>query len=115
NGRDTIHYSATGGTPMLLAGDIGGTKTNLAIYSLGDGPRHPRVEHTYPSGHYSSLDDMVREFLGANGHAPSHACFGIAGPVVDGKVITTNLPWHIDAEAMRARFTMQSVILLNDL
>jgi glucokinase len=100
---------------MLLAGDIGGTKTNLAIYSSDDDPRTPRVEHTYPSARYASLDDMVREFLGTYNHPVTHACFGIAGPVVDAKVITTNLPWHIDAAAMRAALNMRSVLLLNDL
>ena len=100
---------------MLLAGDIGGTKTNLAVFTSKDDLRNPRAERTYPSADYKSLDEMVREFLLSNGFPITDACFGIAGPVVEGKAATTNLPWRIDAEELREKLDIHSVHLLNDL
>jgi len=84
---------------MLLAGDIGGTKTNLGIYSIEKGPRDPLIEATLPSAHYSSLEALVKEFLSRTEFSVDSASFGIAGPVVKGKVKTTNLPWIIGKEA----------------
>ena len=77
---------------MLLAGDIGGTKTNLAVFSTKDGWKNPLAEATFPSGHYPSLEALVQEFQGQHHFAIESASFGVAGPVVDGRATITNLP-----------------------
>ena len=81
---------------MLLAGDIGGTKTNLAIYSPEGPLGSPLAEKTFPSAHYPNLESLVREFLSEVDVKVDKAAFGVAGPVVGGRVTTTNLPWEID-------------------
>lgn len=100
---------------MILAGDIGGTKTNLALFAHETGPHHPHVEATFVSRRYASLEAIVREFLAANPVNIEGAAFGVAGPVVGGRAMITNLPWVIDVEAMRAELSVARVTLLNDL
>ncbi len=103
---------------MLLAGDIGGTKTILAVYTVEHGPRTPIVEETFPSDDYHSLEAMVRQFLQQNHLDPDeirHARFGIAGPVIGGRAKVTNLPWVVDEDEMEASLELQSVRLFNDL
>jgi glucokinase len=84
---------------MLLAGDIGGTKTNLALYSPDSGPRKPITEATFTSAKYNSLEAIVKEFIEAEKVIISYASFGVAGPVVGGEAQITNLPWYIEATA----------------
>jgi glucokinase len=101
---------------MLLAGDIGGTKTNLAIYADEAG-RRPLTEATFPSGQYSGLEAIVREFL-ARVNLPEpvkHATFGVAGPVVNHRATITNLPWVMDERQLAEDLRIPSVVLLNDL
>jgi len=100
---------------MLLAGDIGGTKTKLGLFSPEAGPRAPRKEETYPSGRYPSLEAIVREFLAGIREPIDRACFGVAGPVVHGRAQITNLPWVIDEQRLREELRFPSVRLLNDL
>lgn len=100
---------------MLLAGDIGGTKTNLAVFSPQKGPRTPLVEATFPSRDYASLETMAKEFLSHFGVSVDHASFGVAGPVVEGHVEVTNLPWVVDGAQFREALGLFSVRLLNDL
>lgn len=100
---------------MLLAGDIGGTKTNLAIFPLDIEPRVPLVEDTFPSVKYESLEALVHEFLGQNNFRIDRACFGVAGPVVDGRAKITNLPWSMDERRMQEILHIPIVRLLNDL
>jgi len=100
---------------MLLAGDIGGTKTNLGIYSIEKGPREPLIEATLPSSEYPSLEALVKEFLSRTEFSVDSASFGIAGPVVKGKVKTTNLPWIIDEKKLGKELGLRSVHLVNDL
>jgi len=100
---------------MLLVGDIGGTKTSLAIYPGEGGPREPVAETTYPSGRYSGLDVLVRDFLSRTYRPVSRACFGVAGPVVEGRATITNLPWALDEADLRETLGIPSVRLLNDL
>ncbi len=99
---------------FLLAGDIGGTKTRLAIYHPKDGPRHPLAEATFPSADFLSLEALVAEFLRDRGWSIYRASFGIPGPVVDGRVQVTNLPWVVDERALSAELGAP-VTLLNDL
>jgi glucokinase len=100
---------------MLLAGDVGGTKTNLAIFPAGNENITPVVEQTFQSRNYSSLESLVKEFLDEAKIAVQYATFGVAGPVIEGKVSTTNLPWVIDEKQVLAEFNLTSAHLLNDL
>ena len=100
---------------ILLAGDIGGTKTNLAVFSSEAGPRAPLVEKAFPSPDYPSLETLVREFLTQLDLKVERATFGVAGPVVDGRVRVTNLPWVIDERQLQETLALSSVRLLNDL
>jgi glucokinase len=98
----------------LLAGDVGGTKTALAIYeSTPAGPRQLR-EATLPSGAYSSLEVLVREVLRESQLRVDRACFAVAGPVERGTARITNLPWTIDARTLASALDIPRVMLLND-
>jgi glucokinase len=100
---------------MLLAGDIGGTKTHLAIFSLAEGPRRPVAEAVFPSAVYHDLADMVREFVAQTQFSIEYASFDVAGPVVGGRAQLTNLPWIVDSTALAAELKLNRVWLLNDL
>jgi glucokinase len=100
---------------MILAGDIGGTKTVLALIN-----HHPDTgvecvhEQTFASGEFHDFDDILTRFLA---HKPtiSAACFGVAGPVINQCCHTTNLPWVLDAEQLKITLGTEQVKLLNDL
>ena len=100
---------------LVLAGDIGGTKTNLALFSVHGENLHVESMRSFPSKRYSGLVPVLQEYLGADAPNIDAACFGIAGPVVDGKVKTTNLPWMLDIEELRRALKLDSVTLFNDL
>jgi glucokinase len=100
---------------MLIAGDIGGTKTDLAIYSIEAGPHAPLAETEVKSADYPSLQAMVKEFLANVKMSVTTACFDVAGPVIDGRVKTTNLPWVMDERSLARDLNLQSVRLINDL
>jgi glucokinase len=100
---------------MILAGDIGGTKTILALFSREGGPHQPLAEAVFPSSGYDSLEAVVREFLAANPVIVEAACFGVAGPVVAGRAEITNLPWVIDIAQIRVALGSSKILLLNDL
>ncbi len=100
---------------MLLAGDIGGTKTNLAIFSIKDELRTPLKEGTFPSAHYASLAELIRAFLADSTFSIERACFGVPGPVMDGKAKITNLPWVLEEQQLQDELGIPSVCLLNDL
>ena len=100
---------------MLLAGDIGGTKTILGVYSTENGPRQPLVEQRYPSDEYPSLATVVQDFLGRCEYSIDSASFGVAGPVVEGRAEITNLPWVISQNNLCEILGIQDVVLLNDL
>lgn len=100
---------------MLLAGDIGGTKTILAVYADEMHLSAPIAEATFPSAEFASLDAIVEQFLIHNPHSIERACFGVAGPVINGRAKITNLPWRMDEEAMAQRLKIPRVRLINDL
>ena len=102
---------------MLIAGDIGGTKTDLAIFSSEAGPHAPLAQTRVHSADYPSLQAMVKEFLGKVKKPVDRGCFAVPGPVIDGRVKTTNLPWVIDdvSLAEELNLNVKSVRLLNDL
>jgi len=100
---------------LLLAGDIGGSKTKLALYGQsGDGLSLVR-DHTYRSAHYDGLEGMVADFLKGSPGLPAAACFGVAGPVSNGRCRTTNLPWVVEESAVSAHTGIPAVRLMNDL
>jgi glucokinase len=100
---------------LVLAGDIGGTKTNLAVFSVHGEKLHAESLRSFPSKRFSGLIPLLKEFLSGRSDALDAACFGIAGPVVDGKVKTPNLPWIIDTVDLRRALKVEAVTLLNDL
>ncbi len=100
---------------MLLAGDIGGTKTDLAIFSVEGGPHSPLAQAQFHSADYPSLQAMVTEFLKKAPATVERACFDVAGPVIDGRVKITNLPWVIDKASLAKDLNLKSVRLMNDL
>jgi glucokinase len=100
---------------MILAGDIGGTKTSLALFSGAADQLDPQVKKVFSSPDYPSLDPILREFMAGVAAPVTAACFGIAGPVVDEKVRTPNLPWLIDGREIARRLGLSAVALINDL
>ena len=102
-------------TGLLLAGDIGGTKTDLAVYSAERGPRAPLAQCQFPSAKYASLAGMVREFLTGTDLTVEAASFAVAGPVIRGSARVTNLSWNLDEAELAAELDLESVGLLNDL
>ncbi len=99
----------------VLAGDVGGTKTHLAVFSPGSGPWIPLAEATFSSRDYPGLEPMIREFLSSAEVAVDRASIGVAGPVFDGKARITNLPWVLDEIELAKNLGLASVKLLNDL
>jgi len=102
-------------TTTVLAGDIGGTKTNLAAFNTESGIRAPLVEASFPSRDYPSLEVLVQEFLARTHTKIDIASFGVAGPVVNGKSKITNLPWMMDETTLANALGIASAHLLNDL
>jgi len=100
---------------MLIAGDIGGTKTDLAIYSRESGPHAPLAQTEVHSADYPSLQAMVTEFLTQVKISVDVASFDVAGPVIDGHVKTTNLPWTLDEETLANDLDLKAAHLMNDL
>ena len=100
---------------MLLAGDIGGTKTDLAVYSQEAGPHSPLIQAEVHSAKYPSLQALVKEFLEKVKMPVERACFDVAGPVIDGRVKITNLPWVMDEDSLTKDLNLRSVRLMNDL
>ena len=103
---------------MILAGDVGGTKVHLALYSFEGGQLRPVRDQKFPASEYACLDDVVKEFLqGEEGKKTEIAasCFGCPGPVRDGRLKLTNLPWTLDARALQASLGIEHIFLINDL
>jgi glucokinase len=100
---------------MLLAGDIGGTKSRLAIFEEGADPRQPLAEEILPSGDYPGIESLIRAFMDRTKLTADRACLAVAGPVVHDRVNVTNLPWAVEAGTLRRDLGFRSVRLLNDL
>ncbi len=100
---------------FVLAGDIGGTKTNLGLFTSGEQGPVAHTVTTYSSKEFGGLDEIIDVFL-AQGDIPvNYGCFGVAGPVLDGQVKTTNLPWLMSEDSLQKRFGLKKVKLVNDL
>jgi glucokinase len=110
-GRSPMGASVT----YLLAADVGGTKTELGIFSTEKGLKAPLLVEEYPSRDFESFEALLRRFLGRVDMPVRRACFCAAGPVREGELRTTNLPWVIAAEPLAAAFSFEKVSVLNDL
>ena len=100
---------------MILAGDIGATRTRLAAFQTEGNRLNCVVQKIYPSQEHSGLLEVLRGFIRTEGIPVHSACFGVAGPVRGGKSKISNLPWTIDCKELAAQFKLNSVGLLNDL
>ena len=116
----SVNHPSMEATSMILAGDVGGTKTHLALFSVGGETLRPLAEETYKSKSYSGLEEVVEGFLRDKEKEVSResiraACFGIAGPVVEDRSQTPNLPWVVDAQTLKETIAVEKVQLINDL
>jgi glucokinase len=100
---------------MILAGDIGGTNARLALFDVRNGQFNLVTATIFPSRNYSGLDQIVSEFVQTSGVRPAQACFGVAGPVTNGEVETSNLPWKIQSRRLAAELKINKALLINDL
>jgi len=99
----------------VLAGDVGGTKTSLAIIEVDGKHLEVLAQEHYPSADYASLGEVISAFMAARNRDCDCAGFGVAGPVRDGRCETTNLPWQIDSRTLADALGLRHVWLLNDL
>lgn len=101
---------------MILAGDVGGTKTNLALFNDEDAEfRTPVAEGSFPSRQFASFERILEGFFAQHSCTVRSAAFGIAGPVVDGTVVTPNLPWRVSESGLGALLGTERVRIVNDL
>jgi glucokinase len=99
---------------MILAGDLGGTKSNLGLFDVQNGKLVRTSHKRYASSDHAGLQEITKDFLGSVGAKITAASFGIAGPVVNNSVHATNLPWIIDGAAMAKFLELGCVRLIND-
>ncbi len=106
---------------MILAGDVGGTKVDLALYNFMDGKLSIERQQKFPANEYGSLQDVVKAFLATEDnvdkveHEVVAACFGCPGPVKDGHLKLTNLPWELDSKDLSKILNIDHIFLINDL
>ena len=106
---------------MILAGDVGGTKVDLALYNFEGGALKMVRSQKYPAADFPTLQSVVQAFLGDRDtaekieHEVVAACFGCPGPVKDGHLKLTNLPWELDARDLSKILNIEHIFLLNDL
>ena len=105
---------------MILAGDVGGTKCNLALFAEKNGKLEFVFRERFASKEFAQFDLIIREFsrraaphLG--GDRICAAGFGVAGPVINNRIHATNLPWIVDADRLAEEVGVKSVVLVNDL
>jgi glucokinase len=118
NEDEVKHQLSTVNAHMLLAGDIGGTKTLLGLFDPEPIRPHPMLVRSFNTLDYQDLPSMITAFL-ADDEAPQaaidRACFGVAGPVLGDSATLTNVPWRVEARGVTAAFGIARVHLLNDL
>lgn len=100
---------------MILAGDIGGTNTRLALFDTPVTMSVPAAVEVFPSKKYRGLEEVLETFRGKHSQPIEAAAFGIAGPVLQGRCQTPNLPWVVDAASVSAVLRLESIDLVNDL
>lgn len=107
---------------MILAGDVGGTKVHLALYNFIGGKLSPVRDEKFPATEFACLDDVVKEFLSPERSGQPDvrdqvvaSCFGVPGPVRDGRLKLTNLPWTLDVRNLQPSLGIKHIFLINDL
>jgi len=103
---------------VILAGDIGGTKTHLALYELRDGELKLLSDRIYPTREFPSLEAVCESFLSGCPESvalPDAACFGVPGPIIGGVSHAAHVPWRIEEKALAAALPIRSLRLINDL
>jgi glucokinase len=100
---------------MILAGDIGGTNARLAYFQPQNGHLRLVSERVFPSREHREFGEIVTQFVDESGTRPEAACFGIAGPVRNGRVETSNLPWVIEQARLATQIHLPATLLINDL
>lgn len=99
----------------VLAGDVGGTSTRLAVYEVAGGRPRELRRADWRSRDHGGLGEILERFLERTGDRPRRACLGLPGPVTGRRMRTTNLPWVADADELESRLGLERVVLLNDL
>ena len=106
---------------MILAGDVGGTKVHLGLYQFRQGQLEHIRDQKFAAQNYANLQEIVKEFLGvSNGETRQEdkvfaACFGAPGPVREGRIKLTNLPWVLDSHQLASQLDIEHMFLINDL
>ncbi len=100
---------------MILAGDIGGTKTNLGLFDASGGALRSERQQSFPSKDHEGLEAIVGKFMTGETRGVTAACFGVAGPVINGQSVTPNLAWVVNSHSLARMLGLDSVTLLNDL
>jgi glucokinase len=107
---------------MILAGDVGGTKTNLGLFELAGGAPRAAAAATFANAEFPGLATLIEAFfrglpaeIAAAGGEVSAACFGVAGPVIDNRASAPNLAWELDGAALAGELGLAAVRLINDL
>ncbi len=100
---------------MILAGDIGGTKTNLGLFQIQSGALATVLERSYQSKDYPHFEKILDDFLKGHAEAISSAAFGIAAPIVDGHATAPNLPWSLSLSELHQKLNVEQIGLINDL
>lgn len=100
---------------LVLAGDVGGTKTNLGVFSSGAERPVPEMIDTFASGDFGCIEDMLSEFISGKSPGLAAACVAVAGPVRYGRAKVTNLPWIVETEKVCKTVFGAKTTLINDL
>ncbi|WP_282143310.1 glucokinase [Cellulophaga baltica] len=99
----------------VLAGDIGGTKTNLALFEFKEGQLFIIKQNSYKTKNHTSLLEIIEDFKVKEIPEINSICFGVAGPITKGTVHGTNFPWDIDTEELIKKLQLKSIFLINDM
>jgi glucokinase len=105
---------------VILAGDVGGTKCNIALFAEKDGKLHVVFKQRFASKDFARFDLIIKEFTRQaaphlTGEKVRAAGFGVAGPVINNRIHATNLPWVIDADSLSKELGVKTIALMNDL
>jgi glucokinase len=103
---------------MILAGDVGGTKVHLALYNFDNGRLQAIRDQKFQAHEFANLDDVVNKFLDICNEKRDGifaACFGVPGPVRNGRLKLTNLPWTLDTHDLVKSLGIKHIFLINDL
>ncbi len=100
---------------MFLIGDVGATKTNLAVFPSAEDPRDWQIQATYQNAAWSSLEELLSTFIREHSIQANAICLCVAGPVVNGEVEFTNLPWRMRETRLKELFNIERVRIINDL